>query len=64
MKDISRISIIESILKIKLTLEENKNIEKETIELFNKVMTKNLTARQIQKLLSDFLEMNTIDILN
>lgn len=64
MKDISRISIIESILKIKLTLEENKNIEKETIELFNKVMTKNLTARQIQKLLSDFLEINTIDILN
>lgn len=64
MKDINRISIIQSILKIKLTLEENKNIEKETIELFNKVMTKNLTARQIQKLLSDFLEMNTIDILN
>lgn len=64
MKDINRISIIESILKIKLTLEENKNIEKETIELFNKVMTKNLTARQIQKLLSDFLEMDTIDILN
>lgn len=64
MKDINRISIIESVLKIKLTLEENKNIEKETIELFNKVMTKNLTARQIQKLLSDFLEMDTIDILN
>ena len=64
MKDINRISIIESVLKIKLTLEENKNIEKETIELLNKVMTKNLTARQIQKLLSDFLEMDTIDILN